>query len=175
MKSNLFNNLPLAENNFEEIPSDYINDTLSIYCPDKIYLKSAIINDTELVGLFKLEHYPFTRDEYIHYLTASMLFLLLSQASYVYGRNYLENNSLLTGDDFSVNKFFKIRDGGNFLITNIGSIKFKRRIAINEDTIPIHITCDHIHKLNNTLFAKMKFDVSSRAISGSFNLAILQD
>lgn len=157
----------------EEVSTLYIKETLSIYKPEHIYLDSAIWSNSELIGWFRLEHYPFTKEEHIDYVTASMLMLYLSQLGYIYTRNLCEKNLLPFGINITTQEFFHLRDEGNIVFVGFDKIKLRRRIAISKSPLQIKMRLGHVHIVKGTPIGNLFFEVAGGVFTGNTKVAII--
>lgn len=155
------------------VSSQYILETLSIYKPEHIYLDSAKWTGSELIGWFKLEHYPFTKEEHIEYVTASMLMLYLSQLGYIYARVICERKLLPSGINITTQDFFHSRDKGNIVFTGLDNIKFRRKITISESPLEIKMKLKRLHRVKENLTGDISFEVSGGIFTGETRVAII--
>lgn len=159
---------------FEVLSSQYIQETLSIYKPEYIYLTSAKWNGSKLVGCFRLEHYPFTKETHIDYVTASMLMLYLSQLGFLYARILCERDLMPSGIKISNEEFFNLRDEGNMLFVGFKSIKLHRKIFISESALQIKSSLERIMGFKGCPVADMHFDVDDGSFSGVLRMIIIR-
>jgi hypothetical protein len=151
----------------------YIMETLSIYKTQHIYLDSARWNGSELIGWFRLEHYPFTKEEHIDYVTASMLMLYLSQLGYIYGRILCEKNLLPSGINITIHKFFRLRDEGNIVFVGLDNIRFRKRIPISKSLLKIKMILKCLYVINGNLIGDISFEVGDGIFTGDTKVAIV--
>jgi len=151
----------------------YIMETLSIYKTQHIYLDSAKWNGSELIGWFRLEHYPFTKEEHIDYVTASMLMLYLSQLGYIYARILCERNLLPSSVKITIQDFFRLRDEGNIVFVALDNIRFHQRIPISDSLLQIKMRLNQMYVVKGNLIGALSFEVAERVFSGSTRVAII--
>lgn len=155
------------------IDSDYIKKTLDIYKPEHIYLKSAVFMGTEIIGLFDLQHYPFTKDKHIDYVTASMLMLYLSQLGYVLVRLLSEDQSSPYNLKISTDEFFHLRDQGNLMFTRFDQVKFRRKISISESPLKIKVAIKSVVQRRAVIIGDIAFSVGPDFFSGNARVVIV--
>jgi hypothetical protein len=149
------------------ITAQYIKETLSHYQDKHIYLQKAWLNNGAVFGQFKIKHYPFTKPEYLNYLTAPLLFLILSQIGYIFTRVEL-NTSEDPRENIEADKlFFAARDSGNILISKISRTDFVQKINLDDDII-VQMNAVRIAKSRSLIVANMKFSVSNSKCKGEF-------
>jgi len=151
----------------------YIFETLSIYKPEHIYLDSAIWIGSELIGRLKLEHYPFTKEEHIQYVTASMLMLYLSQLGYIYARVLCEKGLFPSDINITMQEFFNLRDEGNIVFVGLDNIRFRRKIAISESPLEIKMRVKRVVIVKGNLIGDISFEVAGGVFNGSIRVAII--
>jgi len=159
----------------EDVSIQYIKETLSIYKSEYIYLDSAIWNNSELIGWFKLEHYPFTKEEHIDYVTASMLMLYLSQLGYIYTRKLCEKNLLPFNIRITTQEFFHLRDAGNIVFVEFDKIKFRKRIAISESPLQIKMRLTHVRIVRGSPIGNLSFEVGRGIFTGYATVVIIRN
>lgn len=159
----------------ELLSHQYITETLSIYKEEHCYLESAMWNSHELVGRFRVEQYPFTKDKYINYVTAGMLMLYLSQLGYIYFRGLCESIPLHSDINITTQEFFRLRDKGNIVFFTLKNIKFHRKIDISESPIEIRMELKRKVVLNGIQIGNITFRVVDNACVGEMQGAIIPD
>jgi hypothetical protein len=157
----------------EALSRQYIIETLSIYKPEYRYLDSAKWNSSELIGWFRLEHYPFTREEYLDYVTASMLMLYLSQFGYIYARILCERNLLPAGINITTQKFFHLRDEGNIVFVGLENIRFRKRIPISKSLLQIKMRLNRVYLVRRNVIGDICFEVDEGVFTGDTKVAII--
>jgi len=158
----------------ESLSYQYIIETLDIYKPEHIYLRSAKWIDSEIVGWFKLEHYPFTKEEHIEYVTASMLMLYLSQLGYIYTRLICEKKLLPSNINITTQDFFRLRDDGNIVFTEFDGIRLRRKVPISESLLEIRMKLNQAFSLKKSLLVgDLSFEVTKRTFTGNAQVAII--
>ena len=161
------NELKLVKKILHEL---YIKETLSIYKPEFIYLISAEWTGEELTGVFKLEHYPFTKEEHLDYVTASMYMLYLSQIGYVLIRILCEENRI----PLPLEEFFYLRDIGNILFIGFDSLKFKEKVLIARKYLKLRIRIKRMKALGKGIIGQIAFNAEEKFI-GNAKVIILFD
>lgn len=155
---------------------EYINDTLSIYNSEHIYLESANWQYPELSGRFRIEHYVFTKKSHIDYVTATMVMLYLSQLGYVYTRIFCERGLLPPGFDISTDEFYNLRDIGNIIFTGFDKLRFRKRIPIIQDFLELKMSISKFHIPSNSLLVgDVNFNIDRKAVTGNTKVAIILD
>lgn len=160
---------------FEVLSSQYIQETLSIYKPEYIYISSAKWNGSELVGSIRLEHYTFTKQEHIDYVTASMLMLYLSQLGFIYARLLCERNLLPSGIKISTQEFFHLLNEGNIVFIGLNNIKLRQKIFVTESELQIRMSLDRALCLKRCPIGDLVFDVAGGAFSGDVRVMIVRN
>jgi len=159
----------------KQVSSQYLRETLDVYEKEHIYLESAVWNDLELIGTFRLAHYPYIKEGHEEYLTASTLILYLSQLGYVYIRTFCEKKLLPQAVNITTEEFFRLRDAGSMLITGLNNIKLRRKIYNYESPIQIKLRKTRLVCFKRSLFGRFRFEVANNAFSGKVDMAIIQD
>ena len=159
---------------FEVLSSQYIQETLSIYKPEYMYLTSAKWNGSELAGSIRLEHYPFTKEDHIDYVTASMLMLYLSQLGFIYARILCERDLLPSGVKISTREFFHLLNEGNIVFTGLNKIKFRQKIFITEPELQIRMSLDRVLCLRKCPIGDLFFYVAGGFLSGNLRVMIIR-
>ena len=157
---------------FVDVPASYLERTLEIYVPEHIYLDTASYNNRSIHGTFRAGHYPFTAPHFIHYVTASMMMLYLSQLGYVYVRLALEGR-VKTGDSNRLSSvdFFTLRDQGRIVIAGIEDLRFRK---------PIHTPCllhltliiERVLRRRGGIIALSTFSAGDGAVHGKMQMAV---
>ena len=130
----------------QEVSGYYIQETLSIYKPEHIYLESATWNGPKLSGRFRLEPYPFTKEGHIEYMPASMLMLYLSQLGYVYARSLCEADLLPAPIRITTEDFFRARDEGNIVFIGFDKIRFREKAPLHASSLEIKMRIEPLFK-----------------------------
>lgn len=157
----------------KELDADYIKETLAIYKPEHIYLRSASFRGSEIIGQFHLQHYPFTKDDHIDYVTASMLMLYLSQLGYVLVRVLLEDPSSQFKIDISTDEFFRLRDQGNLMFTRFDQILFKKKLLISDDPLQISMTIHRVVHTTSAIIGDVAFAVGQNFFTGTTRVVLV--
>jgi len=160
---------------WEDISYQYIQETLSIYKAEYVYLTSAKWNGSELAGSIRLEHYPFTKENHIDYVTASMLMLYLSQLGFIYARLLCERDLMPSGIKITTQEFFCLLNEGNIVFTGLDKVKLRRKIFITEPELQIRMSLDRVLCVRGCPIGDLLFDVADGAFSGKIRVMIIRD
>jgi hypothetical protein len=146
---------------------------LSIYRTEYVYLDSATWSAFELTGRFRLEHYPFTKEEHIDYVTASMLMLYLSQLGFIYTRILCEEDLLPSGFNITTQEFFRLRDEGQIVFVGLDKIRLRQRIPISKALLQVKMRLHREYALRGTPIGELSFEVAGGVFAGEARVAII--
>ncbi|MCJ7422919.1 hypothetical protein MUP01_01445 [Candidatus Bathyarchaeota archaeon] len=150
---------------------DFIARTLDLYNPEHVSVVSATLHGSVLNAVIRPLLYPFTKPGHISYVTASMAFLYLSQASYLAVRSLIlrqpKEATIVTDEDF-----FAGSHRGE-LVFSSASLRFKRKIWIAEGiTFPLKVDIRDTRVMRSHLFAGLLSDMDNGALVASGMLAM---
>lgn len=154
-----------------ELEQSYIEETLSIYKPEFVFLKSAIWSAGELHGQFELRTYPFTRTGHIEYVTASMFMLYLSQLGYVFARGFCEGQ-LKTTKRMTLSQFFAARDRGDIVFAGFDHFRIKRKIPIANELFTLSLNLERTMTLEKQLLGMVDFSAAGGAFNGKARVVV---
>ena len=164
----------VSETTWEDVSYQYIQETLSIYKAEYVYLTSAKWNGSELTGSIKLEHYPFTKEGHIDYVTASMLMLYLSQLGFIYARLLCERDIMPSGIKITTQEFFCLLNEGNIVFTGLDKVKLRRKISVSEAKFQIKMSLSRVLCVKGCPIGDLLFDVADGAFSGKIRVMIIR-
>ncbi len=149
-----------------------IKSTLSIYRDEFVGLRDFEAFQDSITGYFLSDCYPFTKPGFLNYLTAPMATLYISQLGYVLARLKFESfvGESVTAQLFKGN-FFELRDEGKILITNIGEMKFKKKLRLGQE-IRLDFKAKRTLWTENFFAIKVRFSFEDEASSGDFTTII---
>lgn len=151
------------------LPASYVNETLSLYLEEFRYLKSASWVRPVIAGEFQLTHYPFTREEHIDYVPASMIMLYLSQLGFVYTRILCEEGIL----PFTVDQFFQLRNEGRIVFSRFHELRFNNKIYTSEDRMHLSMSVDRFISATGRFVGDVYFTGANGRCMGRGRVAII--
>jgi len=151
-----------------ELDLDYIKETLNIYQDNHVYLREANYRALEIEGKFEITHYPFTKPDFIHYVTAPMLFLYLSQLGYVFVRCLVEDGII----PITTKQFFKYRNEGRVMLCSFDDIRLRNKIVSEREFFTIKINLINFHETETGIFGKVYFKSDYNEHSGLMTVQI---
>ena len=152
------------------IDSAKINEILSIYKPEHIYLKSAEAQDKHITGIFRKSIYPYTKEDLFQYITGATAVLYLAQLSYVFSAVLIEYRLFEATKDISYEDFLVLRDKTQTYFTML-NLKFKKPIA-NSDNLNVVMEVTGVKNIRNAIIADMNFNFQN-CIVGHLQLTML--
>lgn len=153
-----------------QITEQYICETLDIYRPSYIALKTADWDERVLLGHFSPTEYPFTKPGHISYVTAAMAALYLSQLAYVFTRLKIEQGET-AGIAITPEHFFLARDRGDLVITRL-TLTCRVKIPFDVADLPVLLWQERIHRSPKHIVSKFGFDFFHGAFSGEALMAM---
>ena len=156
---------------WHDLSSDFISETLEIYCTDCVYISSAKWNGYEFEGIVKLQHYPFTKAKYINYVTASMLMVYLSQVGFLYARLLCENNLLPVR--ISTERYLELVKKGNVVITNLRDIRLRKKIPLQQSTSILSMKLERVFAQKNSPIGDLSFSFNGGDFKGNIFVMIM--
>jgi hypothetical protein len=154
------------------VSPDFIASSLSHYKEDFVFLQSATFSCKTMSGSFCIQEYPLTKPGYLPYVTTPLLFLMLSQLGYVLTRLFCEGTIGSESDNRTgALDFFRARDSGKILITDIERVKFSSKISLLEP-IAVDISVTNTLQSAGLLFVKLDFELARAAASGRFTCMV---
>lgn len=144
---------------YQELNLDeaFINETLGIYYERNVYLKQASYKNLEIDGVFRIEHYPFTKVEYIDYVTAPMLFLYVAQLGYVFVRCLVQDGII----PLSINHFFEYRNAGKIMFCSFDKVRMRKKLPDILEYFSMKISLVNFHETASGIFGKIQFSTES--------------
>ena len=145
-----------------QITDEFIGETLSIYKDENIYVNNASYYSSEIKGDVEISHYPFTKDEYIQYVTAPMIMLYLSQMGYLLVRCLVEDGII----PISLENFFKYRNQGKIMLCAFDDIKLKSKIYTIKKKFQLTVSLIYYHETKTGITGKVYFETENNEFSG---------
>lgn len=140
-----------------KINQNKIDDILSIYKPEHIYLKSAEIYGDEIKGIFRKSEYPYAREDF-PYINAIRATLYLCQLTYIFAALLIEKRIYDITKDIDLDRFKEIRNQLQMYFTGI-NIKFRKKVD-NIDNIPITMKLLSRRRVKEKIFCKLGFNIN---------------
>jgi len=147
-----------------------INEILSIYKPEHIYLKSAEVEDKRITGIFRKSIYPYTKEDLFQYITGATAVLYLAQLSYVFSAVLIEHRVFEATKDISYEDFLALRDKARTYFTMLNSV-FKKPVA-NSDNTNVVMEVTGVKNIGKAIIADMDFNLQN-CIVGHLQLAMV--
>ena len=159
----------LTENK-QEISSKFIYESLDFYNEEHTFLKKCTYQPDlrEFNATFQYKTYPFTKNDYLPYLTVPLLMLFISQGGYVLSRLIMRES--FKDIDYADNLYFDKRNNGNIVFRKFSNINFNKKN--HEKTITINFKYYGLLHNNNRWFVNVDFKVEDFS-EGNFKVAII--
>lgn len=154
-----------------DIPAMVIAETLSIYKDEVIGIEAATWDGRTLEARLQIFPYPFTHAGILPYLTTPMVVLFVSQLAYLHGRLHIEDRLPLCGATVSLEDYFRLRDSGALLTTNL-TFRGRRQIYPSNCGIQASFTLVRLKRTSQYIFATYEYDISSKAMYGRVTTAM---
>lgn len=138
------------------IESTKINEILSIYKPEYIYLKSAEVYGKKIIGFFRQSVYPYTNEDLFKYITGTTAVLYLAQLAYVLSAVMIEQNIFRVTTDISYKEFLSLRNRAQMYFTQL-NMEFKKMLLNSED-IQVVMEITRAKRIRKTVIANASFD-----------------
>lgn len=116
----------------QTIEPEFMRKVLEIYDDKYQFLSSASITGNEITATIKVDTYPYTSRKIFNYVTAPSLSLATGQVCYVFVGEIIRSNLLDQFREFSLQKYFELRDRGDLVFKSI-QYKFKKKIPKNKE------------------------------------------
>lgn len=153
-----------------KIESAKINEILSIYKPEHIYLKSAEVQEKLITGIFRKSIYPYTNEDLFKYITGATAVLYLAQLSYVFSAMLIEHRIFKATKNISYKDFLVLRDKTQTYFTML-NLKFKKPI-INSDNLKLVMEVTSVKNIGNIIIADMNFNFQNSLV-GNLRLSMI--
>lgn len=164
--------LPDRESAIVALTCDYIARTLSVYREEWHGVKSAIWHPRRwtLETIIQPHEYPFTKPGSIRYVTAAMMMLYLSQASYLIARCAIEDNGWALPAGLTAEHFFRCRDRGALVIADV-QCRFRTPTSL-PGTFSIEHSIVNFFTSKSSLAACVAFRGKGRSFTGKLTVAM---